>query len=59
MPIKLLTGLLSIAMLTGILFLSGCASDDMMMDDSMDKSMDKPMMKDSMDSKDKMMKDSM
>ena len=59
MPIKLITGLLSIALLTGTLFLSGCASDDMMMEKSMDSSMDKPMMKDSMDSKDKMMKDSM
>lgn len=55
MPTKLITGLLSITILSGIIFLTGCASDDMMMD----KSMDKPMMNDSMDSKDKMMKDSM
>lgn len=63
MPTKQITGLLAIAMFTGTLLLSGCASDKMGMDNSMDKSMDKPMMKDSMDKSmdkdDKMMKDSM
>lgn len=46
MPMKQITGLLAITMITGTLLLSGCASGKM--DTSMDKTMDNPMMKDSM-----------
>jgi len=68
MSTKQIMCLLSTAMLTGVIALSGCASDTMKpMGDSMDKSMmggsmhdakEKPMMEDTMD-EDEGMKDSM
>lgn len=69
MSTKVLMGLFAVAVFSGAMLLSACASNDMngmddsmnkpMMKDSTDKSMKKPMMKDSMDKDDGMMEESM